>query len=264
MASELGVEFDIDDALRIGTIPLVHGSPDREDALRAYAALYMTEEVKAEGMVRSIGGFSRFLEFVALSHGSVLNISNIARESEVGRKAVEGYVRILEDLMVAFRLAPFLRRSRKALAARPKFYLFDTGVFRILRPTGPLDDPGGVEGPALEGLVAQHLRAWIDYTSAGDRLFFWRTRAGTEVDFVVYGPSGFRAIEVKSARKIRRADLRPLRSFGEDYPEAALLFLYRGDETLVIDGIRCMPAEVFLAGLRPGAFGPENLGGGKG
>ena len=47
-------------------------------------------------------------------------------------------------------------------------------------------------------------------------------------------------------------DLRGLRTFQEDYPEAALLLLYRGRETLEIDGIRCLPCEDFLRGLIPG------------
>ena len=90
------------------------------------------------------------------------------------RKTAEGYVQILEDLLLAFRLKVFTRRASRALVANSKFYLFDAGVFRSLRPGGPLDRPGEIEGHALEGLVAQHLRAWIAYSNQDYELCFWR------------------------------------------------------------------------------------------
>jgi len=195
--------------------------------------------------------FRRFLEAVSFSHGSVLNLSNIARECEVNRKTAEGYLAILEDLLLAFRLPVFTKRAQRAVVSHPKFYLFDTGVFRGLRPAGPLDRPEEIEGTALEGLVAQHLRAWAAYSSSRFDLFYWRTAAGSEVDFVVYGASGFWAIEVKNTARIRPEDLRPLRSFGQDYPQCELIFLHRGGEQLRRDGILCLPCGEFLQQLRP-------------
>ncbi len=82
---------------------------------------------------------------------------------------------------------------------------------------------------------------------------FWRTKSGNEVDFIVYGRDGFSAIEVKHTAQIRPADLRGLRAFQEDYPEASLRLLYRGRETLDLDGIRCLPCEEFLRALVPGS-----------
>lgn len=146
----------------------------------------------------------------------------------------------------------FSRRAKRILTHQPKLYWFDAGVFRSVRPSGPLDRPEEIEGAALEGLVAQHLRAWIDYGSAEATLQFWRTKSGNEVDFVVYGRAGFWAIEVKNSASVRPADLRGLRAFHEDYPTARLVLLYRGNRRLRIDGISCMPCEAFLSELRPG------------
>ena len=252
MAAELGAAFDLQRALRDGMLPLVWGSPDGSDALRAYASLYLGEEVQAEGLVRNIGHFSRFLETVSFAHGGVLNISNLARECAVGRKTAEGYVEILEDLLLAFRLPVFRRRAGRQVTATPKLYLFDTGVFRSLRPTGPLDRPEEIDGSALEGLVAQHLRAWSELTPAEHGLYFWRTSAGTEVDFVLYGEQGLWAFEVKNTASVRGADLKGLRAFCTDYPEGKPIYLYRGAERLRIDGVLCLPVDEFLGQLTPG------------
>jgi len=163
MASELGERFDLKQALEVGLLPVVTESRNPEETIRGYVTLYLEEEVRAEGLVRKIGDFARFLEAVSISHAGVLNISNVARECEVIRKTVEGYVSILEDLLLAFRIPVFTRRAQRRVTAHPKFYLFDAGVFRSLRPAGPFDRSEEIEGAALEGLVLQHLIAWNQY-----------------------------------------------------------------------------------------------------
>ncbi len=180
-----------------------------------------------------------------------MNASNIARETQVERKTVEGYLEVLEDLLLSFRVPVFTRRAKRELTAHPKLYLFDAGVFRSLRPAGPLDRPEEIKGTALEGLVAQHLRAWIAYRNEGETLHFWRTRSGVEVDLVVYGPQTWAALEVKNTARVRAEDLRGLRSFGEDYPESQRVLLYRGRERLKLNDVLCLPCEEFLAALDP-------------
>lgn len=251
MASELGDRFRLNSALTIGTLPVVLGSDDPAGALRAYHSLYLKEEVQQEGLVRSIGGFARFLEAISLSHGAILNISNVARECEIERKTVEGYVGILEDLLLGFRLPVFKRRAKRAVAVHPKFYFFDAGVFRSARPAGPLDRASEIDGAALEGLVAQHLRAWNSYRGDPNVLYFWRTRAGAEVDFVLYGKDGFWAIEVKNSTRVHPKDVRSLAAFRSDHPEAKTLLLHRGRERLEIEGIACLPCDEFLRQLDP-------------
>jgi uncharacterized protein len=251
LASELGERFRMEEALRHGLLPLVYSSTNPEDVLRSYAALYLREEVQMEGLVRNIGNFSRFLEAISFSHASILNLSNVARECMVERKVVEGYMSILEDILLGFRLPVFTRRAKRELAAHPKFYLFDTGVFRSLRPQGPLDRPEEMQGQALEGLVAQNLMGWLAYSQEKNDLYFWRTRSGVEVDFVVYGPLGLWAMEVKNTATIRPADLRGLKSFRDEYPASRTILLYRGRERILREGILCLPCSDFLLHLFP-------------
>jgi predicted AAA+ superfamily ATPase len=251
LAAELGEAFDLHRALTMGLVPLVWQAPDPAATLQAYAGLYLQEEVRAEALVRQVGDFARFLEVISFSHGSQLNLASLAREAEIPRKRAESYLLILEDLLLGFRLPVFQRRAKRQLAQHQKFYVFDAGVFRSLRPRGPLDAPEEIDGPSLEGLVAQHLRALCQLRPGGASLSFWRTRAGLEVDFVLYGPDLFLAIEVKRASRLHHRDLTALKAFQDDYPEAQLLLLSFHPEPLVMDGIRCEPVEPWLRGLRP-------------
>jgi predicted AAA+ superfamily ATPase len=252
MAAELGPVFSLEKALTSGLLPLVVASDSPDAVLRSYAALYLKEEVQAEGIVRNVGQFARFLEAISFSHGAVLNASAVARECEVERKTVVGYIQILEDLLLGYRVPVFQKRARRATIDHPKFYFFDAGVFRSIRPRGPLDRPEEISGAALKGMVAQHLRAWISYGGDRNQLFFWRTRAGAEVDFVIYGDDGLWAIEVKNGSKIHDADLRGLRALQADYPEARALLLYRGRERISRHGVSGLPCEDFLRTLIPG------------
>lgn len=254
LAAELGRRFKLATALRQGMLPLVWAADDATATLQAYNGLYLREEVQMEGLVRNTGSFARFLEAMSFSHAAVLNLSNVSRDCQVSRKTVEGYLEILEDLLLAFRLPVFTKRARRELAAHRKFYFFDAGVFRANRPAGPLDAPSELDGLALEGLVAQHLRAWCDYSSGNHTLHYWQTRSQVEVDFIVYGASGLYAVEVKNSTQVRPEDLRALRSFAEDYPQGRCFLLYRGKERLKRDGILCLPCEEFLTQLRPDQF----------
>lgn len=254
LAAELGGRFSLNKALRQGMLPLVWSSEDPAETLKAYNGLYLREEVQMEGLVRSVGSFTRFLEALSFSHASVLNLSNVARECQVNRKTVEGFLEVLEDLLLGFRIPVFSRRAKRELAAHPKFYYFDAGVFRANRPAGPLDAPEEIHGLALEGLVAQHLRAWCDYSSGDHQLHYWQTRSQVEVDFVVYGESGIYAVEVKNASRVTPSDLRALQTFADDYPQSQRYLLYRGKERFRLKDVLCLPADEFLIGLRPDRF----------
>jgi predicted AAA+ superfamily ATPase len=251
MAAELGRRFHLESALELGLLPLVVAADDPAATLRGYQALYLKEEVQQEGLVRNIGAFARFLEAISFSHGSILNLSKVARECAVDRKTVEGFVSIAEDLLLCTRLDVFTRRAQRATSAHPKFYFFDAGIFRAARPAGPLDRASEITGAALEGLVLQHLRAWNAYRGERNRIYYWRTRHGVEVDFIVYGPDGFWAIEVKNGKRVDSADVRSLRAFREDYPKSHVLLLYRGSDRLLVADVPCVPCDEFLAGVHP-------------
>jgi uncharacterized protein len=252
IAAELGKRFDLQTAISGGMLPLALASRNPAKTLEAYASLYIQQEVREEASVRDLGAFSRFLEAVSLSHGGQLNLTAVASECSVTRKSVEGYLEVLEDMMLAYRLNVFEKRSRRLLASHPKFYFFDAGVFQAIRPRNPLDTGREIVGGALEGLLGQHLRAWIGYAKGKNDLYFWKTRAGLEVDFVLFGEAGLYAFEVKSRGKIRSADAVGLMAFQKDYPESRVALLAPSPSTARIENIPCLDIATFLRGIIPG------------
>jgi uncharacterized protein len=251
LASELKESFSLEKALKTGLIPLIFKSDAPEQRLLDYLHLYLREEVQAEGLVRQIGDFSRFLEISSFSHAAVWTTTDISRESSVKRATVDNYLQILEDLLLAFTVPVFARRAKRKLVSHPKFYFFDVGVYRILRPQGILDSSQEIEGWALEGLVAQHLRSWVLAQHQPHSLSFWRTQTKLEVDFIIYGPKGFWAIEVKRSANLGPDDARALLAFKEEYPEANCLFVTLGKRRENYRGFPIIPAEDFLLSITP-------------
>ena len=246
---EIGNDCDLDRALSFGLLPISYLGKDPQHFLDSYVFTYLREEVLHEGLVRNLGTFSKFMEVASFSQGSQINVLGIAREVGVSRKIVEGYFEILEDLLLAVKITCFSKRSQRKLVQHPKFYYFDAGVFRAIRPKGPLDSPQEIGGIAFETLFLQHLRAVIDYARYNLSIYFWRTATGIEVDFIVYGANGLFAFELKSSTYFERKDLKGLQAFKKDFPIAQCYLIYAGQREELHNDITVLPLKTALQKL---------------
>ena len=240
---ELGEDFSLSQALKFGLLPSIYIVDDPKHYLETYITTYLREEVLQEGLTRNLSEFRRFLEVASFSQGNLMNISEIARELSISRGVVDHYFSIVEDLLIGGRLPVFTRRAKRRMVSHPKFFFFDLGVFRMLRPMGPLDSREEVDGAALETLFLEHLLAINDYFKLGYTFYFWRTSNQMEVDFVAYGEKGLIGFEIKRKRKISRSDFVGLRAFKKEYSIAKLYIFYGGDHNEYYDDITVIPFE---------------------
>ncbi len=144
--------------------------------------------------------------------------------------------------------------AKRKLVRHPKFFFFDAGAYRALRPKGPLDADAEIDGAAIETLLMQSLRAESANAGHGYELSYWRTPDGTEVDFVLYGERGLHAFEVTRSSIFREADLEGLRLFCGDYPQAKGHLFYGGTRRYRFGAIEVLPFEEGLRAL------PDTLG----
>lgn len=240
-ASELGSRWKLAHAIRYGMLPTVWVEDDPADYLKAYVGTYLREEVQQEALVRNLASFTRFLETASFSQGAVLNMQAVAADSGINRKSVENHFDLLEDLLLAVRVPVFQRRAKRKVTSHPKFYFFDAGVFRAIRPRGALDSAQEIDGAAIETLLVQSLRAENANANLGYEMSFWRTATDVEVDVVMYGERGLHAFEVTRSAVFRETDLRGLRLFCADYPEASGHLLYGGTRRYQYDRIQVLP-----------------------
>jgi predicted AAA+ superfamily ATPase len=255
---ELGHHFRLERALQQGTLPLVWDADEPEETLRAYVQTYLKEEIQAEAALRNLPGFARFLPVAALMHAQTFNASAIARDAGVTRPTVQSYLQILEDTLLATTLHAFESRLRVRERRTPKLYLFDPGVIRALKKArGPLI--AEERGALFEGFIFTLLRFYAERAALYDDVSYWSPAEArtTEVDFLLSRGKKRLAIEVKTARTLRPADLRGLRAIADLPGLTRRILVFLGPTRLTSsDGVEALPFADFAQELARDSLWP--------
>jgi len=261
-AHELKDRFDIDFALNWGLLPFVWNEPDdAADILSAYVNTYLREELQAEGLIRNVPPFIRFLSVAGLFNGQTLNAQNIARDAAVARSTVDNFFGILVDTLLAHFLPAWRPGIKVRETAQPKFYWFDPGVARA--SAGLLRDPTDRQwqGAALETLIYHELRIYNETSRKHRPLYYYRTPAGVEIDFIIetarrrpQSPPRVVAIEVKRSERWDRRWEKPMRSLSDSKGVAVdrMVGIYCGSRRYEFDGVSVLPVVDFLEALFAG------------
>lgn len=214
---------DLLERLAYGDLPGILRAPEaiRESLLRSYATIHLEEEIRREGYVKDWGAFLNFLKLAAMESGQSLNYAKIARETGLSQPTVKSHYQLLEDMFVGFRIPAFTRSRRKNLLGHARFCLFDMGVRHAaagLRPGKDtvLADPGR----CFEQWVGMEIHRRLSYANQG-KLFYFRTRDGMEIDYIVEHDGQYTPIEVKWTEKPDMKDARHLRTFLSEHPDNA-------------------------------------------
>ena len=261
---ELGADFDSDFSLEWGTLPSVQ--LDRKhsaDLLNSYLHTYIREEIKEEGIVRSVPPFMRFLGIAGLMNGQLVNLQSIARDAGVPRSTVDVYFSILEDTLLGYFLPSYRPNLKVRERVGPKFYWFDPGVARAA--AGLLFDPADQtwKGTALENVIFHELRVYNHVAGRNREIGFYRSPAGSEIDFIIETrkrspatPAHVMCIEVKLAAKWDRKWETAMRSLHEDLRIRVdhMIGVYAGERAYNFDGLEVLPAATFLGRLFRGDF----------
>lgn len=210
--------FDLLRALKHGLIPRHYLAKSHlEDHLQAYVDIYLTDEIRNEGLARNLSGFARFLDVAGLSNGEMINFQNIARDCGIDRNTVQGYYQILIDTLLGYFIYPYNKKIKRDLVvAKPKFYFFDVGVANFLSRQNVTSLKGVAAGRSFEHFILMELIAYIGLNRIREKLCYWRTKSGLEVDFVLDDAS--LAVEVKISETVHQEDLKGLVAFCEEHP----------------------------------------------
>ncbi len=239
-------DFDLDRYLRYGGLPAVYLSKYPEEALDAYVNTYLREEIMAEGLIRRLPPFSRFLETIALTNGEMINFTKLANDCQVPPSTVTEYVRLLEDTLIGFLLPAWTQSKKRKSIKTGKFYFFDPGITHMLAGTETLDRNSDLYGKSFEQFICMELRAYLNYRRKKLPLTYWRSKSGHEVDFLL----GTRtAIEVKASRKISRDDFKGLKYLKEEGVFQNLIVVSQDPVSTRTDNILSLPWQKFLSDL---------------
>jgi predicted AAA+ superfamily ATPase len=250
---EIG-NVDLARILQHGALPIHYLVDDPSPLLKAYVHNYIKAEIIDESATRNIPAFSRFLQVAGLCHGQQINYANIARETGVSASTARNYFQILEDTLLGFTLEPWRQRKRRRLVETSKFYFFDVGVANQLHPEARIITEGSdIFGRSFEHFVLNEVRAFLSYNRLDHPVSYWRTSSGFEVDLIVGNMD--LAIECKSTREIRTADLKGLRALDEEHALRRKVVVSRAEKPrMTEDGIEILPWRNFCRDLWDGTF----------
>lgn len=243
-------DFNLVRAVNNGMIPRHYMVQNPWERLRGYIGVYLSEEIREEALTRNLQTFSRFLEVAAQCNGEMLVYKNIAQDCGIDYRTVKEYFTILEDTLVGYLLPAFTAtRKRKALTV-PKFYFFDVGVTNYLTHRRGMTPGSDDFGHAFEHFIIQELIAYIGYNHVEERLSYWRSASGYEVDAVI--GEGRLAIEIKSSDEAKSRHTRGLKAFSEEYPDARLIVVSLDKYRRKMNDVEVFPALEFLDNLWKG------------
>ncbi len=244
-------ELDNPDLLRIlnhGLLPSHYLEDNYKKSLISYTRDYMQEEVFNEGLTRNLPAFFRFFEAIGYSNGELINYSKLASDTGVSSKTIKEYFQILIDTLIGHYVLPFNKRAgRDILSKTPKFYLFDVGIAGILLNRKLEEEKGEMFGKAFEHYIFMELFAYHSYNDVLSPIYFWRTKYGYEVDFVL--GNGSIAIEVKGSQNIRNNELKSLKEFINDYDPKKAIVVCNEKNPRTVNNIEILPWKIFLEKL---------------
>ncbi len=252
---ELDFNFDIDRLLGFGCLPRVCVEPEfAVDILEAYVTNYLKEEIQQEAFVKDFGSFSRFLEIAAICNGNVTNVANISRDAGVARVTVQRYFDVLETTLIGSWLPAWRAKVKIKEIGKPKFYFFDTGVVRAL--SDALRDPveKAEKGVLLENLIFNELRAAQNTLQCGGKFYYWRTPAGSEVDFIWDRGKKAVGIEIKATDNFRKSYCKSLKMLIEGGHIQKGFVVYLGEDVLKDGDIPILPLKLFMKELCNGGI----------
>lgn len=252
LPEELGRDFSLNEVLRFGSLPLIWNAENKTQQLEAYLQLYLKEEIQAEALVRNLPGFARFIQVAAIFHGQVINVEGIARDCGVARSTVEGYLQILEDTLLTFRLPPYPGKLRVKQRKHPKLYWLDSGIVRAAKRQ--LQQVTQEEkGFLFEGFIGQLLKSYheqslLDY----DELYYWSAgKNSVEVDFVIQRAQKLIAVEVKSGEQPRSDWFSGIDALSESGKVERKILVYLGKRKFISEsGVEVFPLEEFIELLK--------------
>ena len=209
-----------------GGYPELAIQPDRDASLwhASYIQTYLERDVRMLRQVGDLTQYQSFLRVLAARSAQLVNLTDVSRDLGVAVNTIKAWLSVLEATYQVIVLRPYFANVGKRLVKTPKVYFTDVGTLCYL---AGLKDPahaasGPMGGAIMETAVLSEIFKTLTHRGIDPQIYFWRTLAGTEVDFVVEATTGLVAIEVKLSATPRPAMAAAIKTFQGDMKSVAM------------------------------------------
>ncbi|MBV5305750.1 MAG: ATP-binding protein [Desulfobulbaceae bacterium] len=205
------------------------GETERLNWLKDYRKTYLERDIADVGQVANIDTFALAQKLLCSRTANLFSISEVSRDLGVAVNTIKRYLELLTMSFQCVLLPPWHENVSKRLVKSPKLFFPDVGLNRAI--VGELSIG---RGAAYETWLCAELLKWKQLQPVEPELYFYRTAAGLEVDFLLASEHGIIPIEAKSSERVTAADGRSVETFMAEHPDAAKvgLVVYPGDEVV--------------------------------
>lgn len=230
-----------------GSYPRLHTQGIRPSSFyAAYVATYLEKDLPSILEVRNRSAFNDFLFLLGSRVGKLFNASSMANDIGVTAPTISAWVSALEESNLILVLRPWHRNATSQVIKSPRIYFTDTGLAAWLARYNRVDDLAGgiLRGEFFENYVILELYKHLLNKGVRPDFYFYRDKAGREVDLVINKGDNLVPVEIKSAA-----------TFSPDFGKGIIFFRERfkgvTDGTIVFNGDDTMPPYKGIATCNP-------------
>ena len=198
---------------------------------QSYIDSLVQRDVRDISQIEHLHLMPRLLALIAARSGTMMNTEELSRSVGIPTTTLKRYLTLLEAVHLVLPLQAYARNYSKRVTRTPKIFLNDSGLMTALLnfDAQSISRMEHVFGQVLETFVGMELLKQMGWSNTHYRLYYYRTHAGAEVDFVAETSRGIVGIEVKATTNIGRNDFRGLDSLaeevGKDFVRGVILYL---------------------------------------
>jgi uncharacterized protein len=208
---------------------------------RQYISTYIEKDVRQIKNISDLLIFERFLVLLAGRCAQELNMNSLANETGVDTKTVQSWIGILESSFIIFLLRPYFNNYNKTVVKRPKLFFYDTSIVcSLLRITETIHlVPHPLRGAIFENMVVSDILKSKIHHGLHNQLYYWRDKAGHEIDLIIDAPNNLLPIEIKSGKTISQDYFKNIRYWKKLSSVENGIILYGGEqEQKTSDGLK--------------------------
>jgi len=205
--------------------------------LKSYIQTYIQRDVRQLKNISNLALFNRFVFLCANYAGQILNRDELSRQVGVDTKTIQSWLGLLENSYILFQLQPWHNNLNKRIVKSPKIYFYDTGLLctllNISSKTGLKNHP--MSGAIFENWCISEVKKNKCNDGETGNLFYFRDNLGNEIDLILEKETGPIAIEIKSATKPDRNQIKGLKFWKKYQADSNGLLLYQGKSATTED-----------------------------
>jgi predicted AAA+ superfamily ATPase len=189
-----------------------------------YLQTYLEKDIRAIDSIGDLPLYQNLIKMCAEVTGSVRDDKKIIEALHCSRNTLSKYRNYLLATLQYVEIFPFIRSSIKRLVKSPKGYIINNGLISYLTGLHDLTllKNTGLLGHRFENWFLNEIQTWLDTQTENHQIYFWRTAAGAEVDFVVTLGRRVVPFEITCAARVESKKLNNLKGFMEACPEASI------------------------------------------